>query len=99
MSFSASGITGRLARKWSVGPVKFELQTFTCTSTDTSGSVTAKDLSTVDAAVLLASGTLCETSAPSISGTTVTLAFADPAAACTGYSAATINGYVLLIGS
>lgn len=98
MAFTAAAETGLLARAWSVGPVKFEIQTFSALSTDTSGSVTAKSLSRVDEAVLLSAGTLCNTAAPSISGLTVTLALADPAAACTGYVAKAVNGLVLLIG-
>lgn len=98
MAFVASAESGDLARSFSVGPVKFEIQTFAAVSTDTSGTVTAARLSRVDECVLLGSGPLCQTSAPSISGTTVTLAMADPASGATGYVAKNINGLVLLIG-
>lgn len=98
MAFSAAAETGDLARSFSVGPVKFEIQTFSCVSTDTSGTITANALSRIDEAVLLSSGPLCQTSAPSISGTTVTLAMADPASGATGYVAKNVHGLVLLIG-
>ncbi len=98
MAFVAAAEAGDLNRSFSVGPVKFEIQTFSAISTDTSGTVTALALSRVDACVLMSAGTLCQTAAPSISGTTVTLAMADPSSAITGYVAKDINGLVLLIG-
>lgn len=98
MAFAASALSGLLNRKWSIGPVKIEIQTFSALTSDTTGTVTANALTSVDACILIGSGTLCQTSAPSVSGTTATLAFADPAAACTGYVAKAVNGYVLLIG-
>lgn len=98
MAFAAATLTSDQDRAFSVGPLKIEIQSFSCLSTDTSGTVTAQRLYRVDQVILCASGTLCQTSAPSISGVTATLAMSDPAAACTGYVAKTINGYVLLLG-
>lgn len=98
MAFSAANISGILARAWSIGPVKMELQTFSALTTDTSGTVTSGYLHQIDAAYLLSNGTLCLTSAPTISGNSVTLAMADPASACTGYVAQNVNGLVLLVG-
>lgn len=85
-------------RKFSWGPVNIEIQTFSAVSTDTSGTVTATKLSRLDDVLLMGSGSLCQTAAPSISGLTATLAFADPAAACAGYVAKNVNGYLILIG-
>lgn len=97
MAFSTSTANGE-ARSFSFGPVKMEIQQFSCLTSDTSGTVTAQRLSRVEDVLFIAGGTLCQTAAPAISGTTVTLAFADPAAACTGYVAKGVNGYVLLLG-
>lgn len=99
MAFSASNLSGVLARAFSWGPFKIELQSFSAVSTDTSGTVNSAYLHSIGACVLMGSGTLCQTSAPSISGTAATLAFADPASACAGYSAKNVNGYVILIGA
>lgn len=98
MAFSASALSGVLNRAFSIGPVKIELQSFSCVSTDTSGTATANCLDSVDQAVLLGGGSIDQTSAVSISGSTATFAFADPATACTGYVAKNINGLVLFIG-
>lgn len=98
MAFSASALSGSLARAWSIGPVKIEIQSFVAATSDTSGTVTAKCLSSVDQVLVMSDGTLCQTAAPSISGLTATLAFADPASACAGYSAKAVNGMVILIG-
>jgi hypothetical protein len=99
MAFTASILTGELGRKLSIGgAVNIELQSFSCLTSDTAGTVTAVTLSRVDQVVLLAPGTICQTAAPSISGNVATLALADPAAACTGYVAKGVNGLVMLIG-
>lgn len=97
MAFAASALTTE-PRSFSLGPLKIEIQSFSAVSSDTSGSVTAKALSRVDDVILCGGGTLCQTAAPSISGLTATLAFADPAAACAGYVARNVNGYVLILG-
>lgn len=97
MAFSASAPTTE-SRKFGWGPLEVEFQTFTALTSDTSGTVTAKRLSRVDDCIVMGLGSCALTSAPTISGTTVTLAFADPAAACTGYVAQNLNGYVLLLG-
>jgi hypothetical protein len=88
MAFAASALTGVLSKKWSIGPVKIEIQSCTCASGDTSGTVAAKTLSSVFACLVISGLKL--TSVPSISGTTATLAFADPVA--------TVAGHVILIG-
>lgn len=97
MAFSTSLPNGEV-RKWSLGPVAMEVQQFSCVSTDTSGTVTAARLSRVDDVLVMGLGSCALTSAPSISGATVTLTFADPASACTGYVAKNLNGYILLFG-
>lgn len=99
MAFAAAEITTNgLNRAFAWGPLKVEIQSFSAVSTDTSGTVTANHLSRVDSVLLMGEGTLCQTSAPSISGTTVTLAMADPASGATGYVAKNVNGMVILIG-
>lgn len=98
MAFSASALSDPYNKAWSWGPVKLEIQRFSAVSSDTSGTATAKSLHQVDQVLLVAEGSVCQTSAPSISGLTATFAFADPASACTGYSAANINGFVIFIG-
>lgn len=98
MAFSAAAISAPYNRAWSWGPFKLEIQTFTAVSTDTSGTATAKCLHNVDKAFLVSSGTFCQTSAPSISGTTATFTMADPASGATGYVAANVNGFVIFIG-
>lgn len=97
MAFSTSLPNGE-PRKFSLGPLNVEIQQFSCVSTDTSGTVTAARLSRVDDVMIMGLGSCALTSAPTISGQTVTLAFADPAAACTGYVAKNLNGYIMLIG-
>lgn len=76
MAFVAT-LSTKEPRAWSIGPLKMEIQTFTAVSGDTSGTITAKSLTNVDHVIL---NSLNLISAPTISGATVTLAFADPAA-------------------
>lgn len=97
MAFTASALTTE-PRSLAIGPLKIEIQSFSCVSTDTSGTASALRLSRVDDVWLIGPGTICQTSAPSISGLTATFAFADPAAACTGYVAKNVNGYVVFLG-
>lgn len=97
MAFTTSLPNGE-PRKFSIGPLNMEIQQFSCSSSDTSGTITAARLSRVDDVLVMGLGSMCMTSAPSISGATVTLAMADPAAACTGYVAKTVNGYAILLG-
>jgi hypothetical protein len=87
MAFAAAALTGDLSRAWSIGPVKMEIQSYTVASGDTSGTVTAQRLSRVDHVIVTNLLDVTFT----ISGTTATLAFADPS---TPGSA----GSVILIG-
>lgn len=89
MAFSASALSAPLNRKWSIGPYKIELQSCSAASGDTSGTVTAKNLSIIYLCIPLSAVQL--SAAPTLSGTTATLAFNDPLA--------TVAGYVLLIGA
>lgn len=98
MAFATAPLADDLSRSFSVGPIKIEIQSFSAVSTDTTGTASPNNLYRLDQVVLLASGTLCQTSAPVISGTTATLTMADPAAAATGYVAKAVNGLVLFIG-
>jgi hypothetical protein len=95
MAFVASAPTTE-SRAWSWGPLKMEFQTFTCSTADTSGTVTAKRLSRVDDCIVIGGPVL--NGAPVITGTSVALTFADPASACTGYVATSTAGYVILMG-
>ncbi len=69
------------------GPLKCEIQTYTVGTGITSGTITAKDLSTVYHAFV---DGLQSTALPVCSGNTAVLAFVDPAA--------TVYGSILLIG-
>ena len=74
----ASTLSTKESRSFSIGPLKAEIHTFSVASGDTSGTITAKNLTTVQHVVM--DGSLGMTSAPTFSGNAVTLAFADPAA-------------------
>ena len=87
MAFAASSIAG-LPPHLSLGNRKVEIQSISAASGDTSGTVTASALSTVDHAIVCSGLKL--SALPSISGTTITLAFADPVA--------TVAGSIILIG-
>lgn len=79
MAFAAANLTNE-PRSFSIGPVKIQILTFTCESGDTSGTVTADALSSVDSLSVPGLGV----SAISISGNVATLTFDDPAANRTG---------------
>lgn len=85
MAFAAAAVAA-LPRAWSIGPVKVEVQTFTAANADTSGTITAKQLSSVDFAIVTGLLDVSQT----ISGKTVTLSFDDPAADA--------EGQIILIG-
>lgn len=87
MAFASSAMSA-LPIKFSIGPVKVEIQAISAASGDTSGTVTAQRLSRVDVAIVCAG--LQQSAAPSISGNAVTLAFADPLA--------TVHGHIILLG-
>lgn len=87
MAFSASNLTAE-PRAFSGGPVKYQLMTWSVASGDTSGTLTADSLSKVDMVIL--SGGLTLTAAPTFSGNVATIAFVNPAA--------TRYGTALLIG-
>jgi hypothetical protein len=97
MAFVAS-VSATEPRKFSVGPLQIEMQPVSMLSTDTTGTITAQRLSRIDDVLFHMTGGPALTAAPTISGLTATLVFADPAAACTGYVAKTCTGYVFLLG-
>lgn len=77
MAFVATNSTGE-PRSYSIGPVKIQVLDYTCVSGDTSGVVTADNLTSIISVIV--GGALAVTAAPTISGNTATLAFTDPAA-------------------
>jgi hypothetical protein len=79
MAFLAVDLTNE-PRAFSIGPIKAEFMTYTCVSGDTSGTVTASSLTSMDS--LSVPG--LNVSAISISGNVATITFADPAANRTG---------------
>lgn len=79
MAFAAVDLSNE-PRAFSIGPIKAQLLTYTCVSGDTSGTVTADSLTSMDS--LSVPG--LEVSAISISGNVATLTFADPVANRTG---------------
>lgn len=87
MAFAAAA-SSKEPRSFSAGPVKFQIMTWSAVSGDTSGTVTADRLSSVDHIFL--DGKLAFTAAPTFSGNVATLAFADPAA--------TVYGTLICIG-
>ena len=74
---SVSG-TGE-ARVWSVGPVKFQLMTWTAVSGDTTGTITADRLSRLMHVIV--DGGIVFTAAPTYATNVATLAFAATPAA------------------
>lgn len=88
MALTSAALSGDLARAWSWGPVKVEIRSIAAANTDTSGTVTAERLERVDAAIVVNAVTL--DAAPTISGKTVTLSFADPGG--------DVDGHIILIG-
>lgn len=88
MAFSSAPLTGGLSRALHIDDVKVEIQNIACISGDTSGTVTARTLSRVDA-VIVAAG-LQLSAQPSVSNLSVSLAFADPLAS--------VAGKIILIG-
>ncbi|GAC1502126.1 MAG: hypothetical protein NVS1B10_06770 [Candidatus Saccharimonadales bacterium] len=97
MAFVASALTTE-PRKFSLGPLNIEIQSFSMVSTDVTGTASAKYMSRIDDVWVITTGSACQTAAPSISGLTATFTFADPAAACAGYAAKNINGYIVFLG-
>lgn len=87
MAFAASNST-KEPRSFSAGPVKFQIMTYSAASADTSGTVTASNLSQIYHIFL--DGKLIHTSAPTFSGNVATLAFADPGA--------TVYGTLICVG-
>ena len=63
-------------RSFSIGPVRQQIVTYTCLSTDTSATVTFDRLRTVYA--IESDGGLVYTAAPTFSGNVATLAFTAP---------------------
>lgn len=78
MSFAATASTSE-ARSFSVGPIQFQLMTFTVASGDTSGTVTASRMTRLISALCLGSGVLKHSAAPTYATNVATLAFTVPA--------------------
>lgn len=80
MAFSASDASdsSRARRAMSIGPLKAQFMTYSCSSADSSGTVTADALA--EASMIITDGGISLTSAPTYSGNAVTLAFIPPAA-------------------
>lgn len=76
------------AGKRSIGDVNMEIHDISMASGDTSATATAKALSRVDYAILVADVT--QTAVPTYSGAVATFTFTDPAA--------TVKGSVILLG-
>ena len=87
MAFAATSSTSE-PRSFSIGPMKIQILTWSAASGDTSGTITADKLTTVDH--VLIDGHMHHTAAPTFSGNVVTLAFADPVA--------TVYGTAIVIG-
>lgn len=83
----SSALISQEPRAFSIGPWKVELRSVSIADTDTSGTVTAENLSEVIMAI--PAGLACTDVA--VSGATATLTFADP-------GAGGADGFVLLIG-
>jgi hypothetical protein len=86
MAFTASSPTNE-PRSFSIGPLKVQLFNIGAASGDTSGTITASGLSSID--FCLVTG-LVQSAAPTFSANVATLAFVDPAA--------TVKGQVLVFG-
>jgi len=80
MAFVATNST-KENRSFSIGPLKIQIMTYAAASADVAGTVVADRLS--EAQHIIIDG-LQQTAAPVISGNSVTLAFADPAATVVG---------------
>lgn len=78
MSISVSNSTSQAAA-FSIGPYKIQILDFVANSGQTSGTVTADNLKSVDHIVMGGGGALRHTSAPTLSGNVATLAFTVPA--------------------
>lgn len=86
MALVATNVTGE-PRSFSIGPVKVQLINFSVASADTSGTITADGLSSIDQIIVTG---IVQTAAPTFSGNVATLAFVDPAA--TRYGQAIVIG-------
>lgn len=86
MALTASNVTGE-PRSFSLGPVKCQLINFSVANGDTSGTITADALSSIDQIIVTG---IVQTAAPTTSGNVATLAFVDPAA--THYGQAIVIG-------
>ena len=76
MALTVSNLTAE-PRSFSIGPVKKQVLTFSVANGDTTGTVTADGMSTLDHIHCIG---LALTAAPTYSGNVATLAFVDPAA-------------------
>lgn len=81
MAFVATAST-KDPRSFSMGPYKVQLMTYAAASGDTSGTITADRLSSLDH--ILVDGKILMTTATSFSGNVATITFQDPTATITG---------------
>lgn len=82
MSFTATRKTVNGANAHSIGPICVEYFDFTAASADTAGTISS-GLRSIDHVELIG---LTQTALPSVSGSTITLAFVDPAATVKGHA-------------
>jgi hypothetical protein len=87
MAFAAANATE--SRAFSIGPVKIQVLTYSVASGDTTGTVTADALTTIDNIIVMGVAGVA-TAAPTYAANVATLAFVDPAA--------TRYGQVICIG-
>ena len=85
----ASTLLSAEPRAFSVGPLKIEIHTYSVASGDTTGTVTATNLSSISA-IMIDGVAGVATAAPTFSANVATLAFVNPAA--TRYGTITIYG-------
>lgn len=86
MAFVASNVSNE-PRSYSLGPQKLQVMKYTAASGDTSGTITADGLSSIDSIIM---DGLQQTTAVSISGNVATVTFQDPVA--------TVSGGILVLG-
>lgn len=80
MALVASDVSAE-PRSFSIGPWKIQMKTFTVASADVSGTITCASLKEI---IFVQVNGVALTSAPTFSGSVITLAFADPAATRVG---------------
>lgn len=79
MAFSSAKPAG-LERSWSIGPAKIQVKTLAAENGDTSGTLVADALASVDVAIITGLSNVAQT----ITGNSVAITFTDPAADAAG---------------